>query len=270
MANSMTSSEKFCLKWNDFQKNVSSSFQEIREDFCDVTLAAEGNQQITAHKVILAASSNFFKEILRNNPHQHPLIYMRGIKGIQLAAVVDFMYQGEVNIAQEDLNDFLIVAEELQLKGLTGNEQESQDILQTQNQSMPQNLRKMRIAKTPKQEYSEINDIETLENIEPKTEERNFEGSENNTVVAVNTIESKFVTAFDELDAQILAMMNHSEGLWSCTQCGKLEKKKHHMKNHIEGKHINGVSHPCNQCGKQFRSRNSLAQHISQYHRIKN
>ena len=54
--------EKFCLKWNDFQKNICSLFQEIREEFCDVILAAEGNQQITAHKVILAASVNFFKE----------------------------------------------------------------------------------------------------------------------------------------------------------------------------------------------------------------
>ena len=116
----MSSSEKFCLKWNDFQKNVSESFKEIREDFCDVTLVGEGNLRIEAHKVILAASSTKFWELLKQSHHPHPLLYMRGIKDDHLTAVIDFMYHGEVNINQEDLNDFLLVAEDLKLKGLSG------------------------------------------------------------------------------------------------------------------------------------------------------
>ena len=32
-------------------------------------------------------------------------------------AVLNFMYQGEVNVAQEELNSFLAVAEELKVKG---------------------------------------------------------------------------------------------------------------------------------------------------------
>ena len=112
----------FCLKWNDFQKNVSSSFKEIREDFCDVTLMGEGHTLVKAHKVILAASSSFFHDILKKSQHPYPLLYLKGIKGCHLSTVVDFMYHGEVSIGQEDLNDFLVVAEELQLKGLTGTE----------------------------------------------------------------------------------------------------------------------------------------------------
>ena len=126
------SSEKFCLKWNDFQKNVSGSFRELRDDtdLCDVTLASEGNQQIKAHKVILAASSPFFMDILKSHKNSHPLIYMRGIKGNDLAAIIDFMYHGEANIYQDDLDAFLSLAEELKLKGLdvsgfTGDEKDS-------------------------------------------------------------------------------------------------------------------------------------------------
>ena len=37
------------------------------------------------------------------------------------------MYEGEVNIFQEDLDCFLKVAEELKLKGLTGSEAENED-----------------------------------------------------------------------------------------------------------------------------------------------
>jgi len=116
----MASSEKFCLKWNDFESNVSIAFRELRDDrdFFDVTLACE-DDQIQAHKVILSACSPFFKNLLRRNPHQHPLLYLKGISFREIQSVLNFMYHGEANIAQDDLNSFLSVAEDLKVKGLT-------------------------------------------------------------------------------------------------------------------------------------------------------
>jgi len=121
------SSEKFCLRWNDFESNISVAFRELREDkdFFDVTLACD-DEQISAHKVILSACSPFFRNILRRNPHQHPLLYLKGVKFTDLQAVLNFMYNGEVNVAQEELNSFLAVAEELRVKGLTQNQGGSQ------------------------------------------------------------------------------------------------------------------------------------------------
>ena len=117
-----TMSEKLCLQWNDFQENAISSFGNLREDvdFTDVTLACEDGKQVEAHKVILASSSPFFQNILNKNRHPHPLIYMRGVKSDDLSAVVDFLYKGEANVFQENLDTFLAIAEELQLKGLMG------------------------------------------------------------------------------------------------------------------------------------------------------
>jgi len=117
-------SEKFCLRWNDFESNVSVAFRELREekDFFDVTLACDDNQ-VQAHKVILSACSPFFRNILRRNPHQHPLLYLKGVKYQELLSVLNFMYQGEVNVAQEELNSFLAVAEDLRVKGLTQSNQ---------------------------------------------------------------------------------------------------------------------------------------------------
>ena len=114
--------EKFCLKWNDFQTNVLSAYNDLRNDsdFSDVTLVCEENKQVEAHRIILTACSPFFKSVLKRNPHSHPMIYMRGLKAKDLMAIVDFIYLGEANIYQEDLDGFLALAEELQLKGLNG------------------------------------------------------------------------------------------------------------------------------------------------------
>jgi len=116
-------SEKFCLRWNDFEANISSSFSELRDDkdFFDVTLACD-DEHIQAHKLIISACSPFFRNVLRKHPHQNPLLYLKGVRFTDLQAVLNFMYHGEVNVAQEDLNSFLAVAEDLRVKGLTQNQ----------------------------------------------------------------------------------------------------------------------------------------------------
>ena len=118
--------EKLCLQWNDFKENASSSFRELREDrdLTDVTLACEDGKQVEAHKIILAASSPFFMEILKKNKHSHPLIYMRGLKSETVLSIVDFLYLGEANILQDNLESFLSLAQELKLKGLNGTNQQ--------------------------------------------------------------------------------------------------------------------------------------------------
>jgi len=122
----MANNEKFCLRWNDFESNISTAFRELRDDkdFFDVTLACD-DEQIQAHKVILSACSPFFRNVLRRNPHQHPLLYLKNVKYSDLQSVLNFMYHGEVNVAQEELNSFLAVAEDLRVKGLTQNTQSS-------------------------------------------------------------------------------------------------------------------------------------------------
>ena len=119
----MGSSEKFCLRWNSYESNISSSFQELREDseFFDVTLCCDnGIDIVQAHKVILAACSPFFRKILSHQKNQqNPLLYLKGICLEDLKVALEFMYRGEVNLAQDSLNNFLAVAEELAIKGLS-------------------------------------------------------------------------------------------------------------------------------------------------------
>ena len=116
----MNQTEKFCLKWNDFESNISSAFREIRTDgeLFDVTLATEDEEHLQAHKVILAACSGFFRNILkRSGSHQNLLLYLKGVSSRDMTSVLNFMYHGEVSVAQDDLNNFLQVAEDLRVKG---------------------------------------------------------------------------------------------------------------------------------------------------------
>ena len=118
------SNEKLCLQWKDFQGNLTSAFRDLRDDkeFTDVTLASEDGQQLEAHKVVLISSSPFFRHLLQRNKHPHPLIYMRGVKSKDLVTITQLLYQGEANVYQENLDSFLAIAEELQLKGLYENQ----------------------------------------------------------------------------------------------------------------------------------------------------
>jgi len=115
-------SDKLFLQWSDFKANVNYFFGRLRDDneFTDVTLACEDGQQMEAHKMILAASSPFFEKIFQINKHAHPLIYLRGFQSQDLMAILDFLYFGETKVYQENIDSFLIIAEELKLKGLTG------------------------------------------------------------------------------------------------------------------------------------------------------
>ena len=116
----MFKTEKVCLKWEDFQGNVTSAFGTLKEteDFVDVTLVCEDGQEMEAHKVILASSSPFFETMLQKSKHPHPLIYLKGFQSKVLTSVLDFLYFGEANVNQEDLDSFFAIAKDIKLEGL--------------------------------------------------------------------------------------------------------------------------------------------------------
>ena len=115
-------SEYLNLSWNEFQSSVANSFMDLRnkDEFLDVTLAIDQDHQCQAHKVILSASSPYFRGVLKKNPAQHPILVMPpNVKYTDLTALIDFIYQGEVKIHQTELEEFLSLAGLLKIKGLT-------------------------------------------------------------------------------------------------------------------------------------------------------
>ena len=252
---SIKMSEKLYLQWNDFLDNVKKTFGHLREnnDFSDVTLACEDGQQVEAHKVILAASSPFFQKLLQRNKHPHPLIYMRGMKSEDLLAIVEFLYSGEASIFQENLDSFLAIAEELEMKGLRRDEK----------------VHAFEVEKKP-QPPAPLPDFNTDTNSIQRTPKNKIHGAEENGGLAVH---ENFSGDLEELEERVKSMMEKSQnkvdnGLkyaYICKVCGK-EGEGGNIKDHINSNHLKGIVVHCNICNKASKSRRGLRHHKRQYH----
>ena len=253
----MVTSEKLCLQWNDFKENISTSFGDLRSDkgFTDVTLVSEDGQQVEAHKVVLASSSPFFKELLRKNIHPHPLVYMRALKSEDLVAMVDFLYLGEANVFQENLDSFLALAEELKLKGLNSKDNNVSDAEMKSPFAYQE--------ETPKEQKPQKQRV-----FHPN----NQTSVSHNTTVATMSYNTTVSADLEDLDHQIRSMITKSDvsavgkGKMVCNICGKNGMFMSDMKRHIEANHISGVSHTCDICGSISRSKHGLRQHMKSYH----
>ena len=263
----MSTSEKFCLRWNDFQDNVSTAFVDLRKDnyFTDITLACEDGHQVEAHKVILAASSPFFQNLLKRNKHAHPLIYMRGMKSGDLLAIVDFLYYGEANIYQDNLETLLNIAEELKLKGLNGGERGEDH----ENPKMQPD--KANVPSISAHRKNDMFEAEIATQSKSKFSQSYYEDLLNSSM-AVALPKQEISGDMKELDDKIETMMARGQNMvrksptemtyaYVCQVCGK-EGRKHVIKDHIEANHLEGICIPCSLCEKTFRSRNALGHHL--------
>ena len=124
----MGATENYDISWKNFESRMSHSFADIRnhDQFLDVTLAADtadgSVEALRAHKVILSACSPVLRTLLTKqsalspySPFMPIMLYLRGISARDLNHVLEFIYKGSVSLAQDELNDFLAVAESLQI-----------------------------------------------------------------------------------------------------------------------------------------------------------
>ena len=89
------------------------------DDFTDVTLVSDDKQSLRAHRNVLSACSPVFKSIFQiEAKNNHPVLYLRGIKYEEMESIIQFIYLGEAHFHEERINEFLLVAKNLEIKEL--------------------------------------------------------------------------------------------------------------------------------------------------------
>ena len=245
--------EKFCLKWNDFHSFHSTSFGTLRNEeyLHDVTLVTDDHRQISAHKLVLSACSQYFKNIFKNNSkHSHPLLCIGGVSSKQLSMIMDYVYNGEVQIFQEDLDQFLGVAQRFKIEGLLGNEDATAEVkdgnMQNQDNFMVSNP-----------EYLEdVNEAKSVTKTKVATDEK---------IIVSTSVSAQDI---DQISAEISKHIERLiDGTYKCALCGKTSNQNSHIRTHIET-HMEGLQFPCQICGKTFRSRQVLYNHKLTKHKL--
>ena len=245
--------EKFNLKWNDFHSNVSKSFGLFRSEeyLHDVRLMTEDYYEVSAHRLILSACSEYFRNIFKNSKGKDTLICLDGVTDEDLKNVLDYIYLGEAQIYQDQLDRFLAVAEKLKLEGLLRQEQEETNYEEVADTKSQRNI---------------LENEEKVSKSTIKTTDRQV--PERFSTMIVKTAES--AKDYSDLDSKIKEYGERLEdGSRRCTLCEKvvLGRNATNFRNHVERYHMEGLSFDCLDCNKTFRSRNSFHVHKSTFHK---
>ena len=216
-------------------------------DFSDVTLVGDDFKPISAHKVVLSACSKYFKNVLQNSQkHSHPVLCLQGLRNADLRNILDYIYNGELNIYQEDLDRFLIIAKRLKLEGLIGLEEPINKNEDFQEESSM-------TASIP-------NDDEIVSNNKRYQNARGQDQDDRKIVIQSGDAN------IANLDEKLEEMFSRDQsGVYSCHNCPKIYKKRCHMLEHVET-HVEGLQFNCNFCSKPLRSRCALRNHIKYSH----
>ena len=106
--------DSLAIKWSFFQESIHSTLQgEGRYNvFSDLTLVSEDYAEYKVNQFVLSACSPVFKEILLENPHPHPLIYLNGVTKNELHNFLHLLYFGNATIYSSHVNGLLKFIEE--------------------------------------------------------------------------------------------------------------------------------------------------------------
>ena len=289
----------FSLKWGEFQPFISNSVRSLRVlgDFADVTLVCEDGQ-LEAHKFILSACSPFFQRVLKLRPlQQQLLIFMRGVKIWQLTSLLDFIYTGEVEVPREAVDEFILLAGELKIKGLVSDEvfdKQTDKSADAQNapckgrhvdkkatEDEPSKLKTKGLAsgKPSKVLPSLENKVGiryTLVEEEKTSLDKSMAGCQESDInvfeekVKMEKLQNRKDLVGDdmgELEEKIESMMEKGEKGFVCKVCEKYAGTRQHVIYHIEANHLEGLKHLCTECHKSYKVRHSLQSHINRKHK---
>jgi len=268
-----------------------------------VTISCDG-EQVTAHKVILSACSVTFRQLLMKNPAPHPVILLWDVSARDLTSILDFMYHGEVNVKQDNLNSFLAVAEKLRVRGLsqgenheTTNSSKASKIISSQSEkskTRPSDSSFSEPSQKRLRPSHESQDDDIIEEIPPSIVKQEV-GEQSHNVATPGSSSRQIRPASTQHDYQLtdpgqydetadyaeeygyedemayaegVLDPNQTKGELICQPCGKYFSRRDALLIHIRDIHENaGKIFVCTLCSKSCKSLQALKMHTSKFHR---
>ena len=299
--------ERVNLKWTDFETTVTSSFGVLRkeEDLFDLTLISDDEIQIPAHKLVLSASSTFFKSILKQSSSNHPILFLSGVNSRILQSVLDYIYHGQIEIYKDELKVFLEVAKKFRIDGLLSTHVSKaefglKDDIEAEHckESVKVEPVLQEQEAVPNEDFGGQENIKKSDSWMDQIEGLLFKSSSHPPVVGpepfvkesqVESDTEEFVEELDEeideeelrqsplsnivaqdmteVDEKIEELIVKREGKMGCKVCDYTSSNSGHMKEHVE-LHIEGVQYSCQYCRKTFQSRGIFRRHQKKQHKI--
>ena len=239
--------ERVGLQWDHFESNLGSKFADLRreEHFSDVTLVSEDGQLFKTHKILLSATSPLLDNLLKSEDHPKPLIFLRGARGDLLSCLLDFVYFGQVEVTVSQLEEFVALATDLKVKGLSREDE------------------------TP---------VSVVEHLDKKASFEEFVAKDRNNVDETKDNKRTVEVKKDLTTCSPNKVAGNSEAQsFNCNMCEKtsitlkgLEKHKYRAHEFKKEKVLSdsGLQFPCDVCDKTSTSKNGLQKHKIRHHSV--
>ena len=226
------------------------------------------------HKVVLSACSPFFRQILQKTKQNHPFVYMKGIRFEDLQTIIDFIYNGEANVATKDVDRFLKAAKELKIKGLASeasveDDKHNEPVEPIQEETIL--LKKEKKKRTKSKENVVVKQEEVIEEEPANLGVTSSEPAAPNRIqdIKINMDDTKLQELEEEIGKNLETCDNSSGAkVWKCNFCSKEITRMDRASDHVEA-HLNKFNFPCEHCNKIMKNRAGLRSHIIYNHTSK-
>ena len=247
--------EKSTLTWHTYSDHLRNILKEISSDdsFADVTLVTDDKKQIKAHRNILSACSPVFKDILQINTNDiNPVIYLRGIQYPEMESILEFIYLGEAKFYKERMNEFIMVAKNLDIREL------GKGIMIGDSASAYNTNIETEESANVMYDMEKSIKVDVDEGDVKKEHKAKHEGDR----YACNQCNQHFTSQ----SCVTRHIQSVHEGIkYACNQCNYQARRQDSLTTHIQSKH-EGLKYGCNQCDYQFKFPSGLRYHMKSLH----
>lgn len=265
-------------------ENLGNIFTNLYEDslLTDCILYCKDGS-LKAHKVILAASSRYFRQVFIEHNDDNA-IYMYGISYSQLKKLIELIYRGSIDIPNDSFDSVYGLCEELKITGVniestetrtngTGRDTryKGQKRVAVDYEAAKDNALPATTSKNTSDRRSSTSSEKSLSRrgseIDTESENNPVNESESQTKID-NCKDDSNLTDQDGLDDQgQSSVWARKERKFKCDLCPSSFKRASHLNRH-QLVHTGERPFACDQCDKAFSRHDKLKHHVHKTHEL--